>query len=211
MAADLAKEAIRYEEVTFYPSGFWRDHSKETVYERPPGPEVDAAWSRLIAGKSRTPRIGNRGGSQWQWACTLSPLKSTSTSDSKPALCRETRRNMSLHWRFSISSTAWYVLTLSSRRRNANHRTWQNYLRQRVYGVEMDEGSEKGKKAHLGMESAIRTSTILLTGSRYSALRGLFTASSDVPRRSDADNAHLQQGAQLCRPQLPHQAYVPKL
>ena len=87
------------------------------------------------------------------------------------------------------------ALTLSSRRRNANHRTWQNYLRQRVYGVEMDEGSEKGKKAHLGMESAIRTSTILLTGSRYSALRGLFTASSDVPRRSDADNAHLQQGA----------------
>ncbi|KAK3312966.1 hypothetical protein B0H66DRAFT_485102 [Apodospora peruviana] len=43
----LAKEAVRYEEITFDPSGFWEDPSRATPYEGPPTAKVNAAWKHL--------------------------------------------------------------------------------------------------------------------------------------------------------------------
>ncbi|EXU95080.1 DUF3328 domain protein [Metarhizium robertsii] len=47
----FAKEAIRYEEVTFDPSGFWGDDSLGTPYEGGPTPEIDIKWNHLVRGK----------------------------------------------------------------------------------------------------------------------------------------------------------------
>ncbi|KAM7220099.1 protein of unknown function (DUF3328) domain containing protein [Rhypophila decipiens] len=45
----LAKEAIRYEETTFDPSGFWEDPSRATIYDGPPTTTVNAAWKHLVS------------------------------------------------------------------------------------------------------------------------------------------------------------------
>lgn len=51
LLAAFAKEAIRYEEVTFDPSGFWGDDSLGTPYEGGPTPEIDIKWNHLVRGK----------------------------------------------------------------------------------------------------------------------------------------------------------------
>jgi len=48
--AALARDAVKYEEVTFDPSGFWDDPKQSTLYEGVPTPEKDAMWKQLVQG-----------------------------------------------------------------------------------------------------------------------------------------------------------------
>ncbi|PVH88367.1 hypothetical protein DL98DRAFT_580778 [Cadophora sp. DSE1049] len=47
----FAQDAIKYEEVTFDPSGFWEDESQHTPYEGGVSPDIDEAWRLLTSGE----------------------------------------------------------------------------------------------------------------------------------------------------------------
>lgn len=46
----FAQNAVQYEEVTFDPSGFWKEPSEATPYEGPPSIKTEEMWSRLTDG-----------------------------------------------------------------------------------------------------------------------------------------------------------------
>lgn len=51
LLSEFAKEAVKYEDITFDPSGFWGNDSYGTPFEGAPTPEIDARWKRLVRGR----------------------------------------------------------------------------------------------------------------------------------------------------------------